>query len=346
MPTWREEVEKEFGVDVYHSGFCGDVISSGSFIVDFLTGIGGFPLGHIVEIFGEEGSGKTTLVLETIKGVLDKKRPVLFLDYECTVSDGYLNHLGIDPIVLKDYRVTPDSMEDGFMLMKRFCERHRGGLIVTDSIAAMPPISDVKKMAEIIGQVKVASMAHVMAVALRQMTNVFHKSNNCAIFVNQERSKIDVLRGLPGKKTTPGGLAVKFFAAMRVKIRLRKPYIIISEDSLSGLKDEKSVDGIEVWVEVIKNKFSRSYTKGSIVIRMNAGIDNIISAIAIGERIGLVTKKSGGNYFLCEDYSGDTLGQKRVRGLERLNKYFQDNPKIWQKFYGDVAGFLRERMKS
>jgi len=342
VPTWRNEIEKEFGESVYHSGFAGDVIDSGSFIVNFLTGIGGYPFGHVVELFGEEGSGKTTLVLAVIKVALDEGRPVLFEDYECTVSDAYLVRLGIDPKKLRDYRITPASMEDGFMMQKRFCEKYQNGLIVTDSIAAMPPMGDVEKMAKVIGHVQVASAAQVMSITMKQMTNVFKKSNNCAIFVNQERSLIDTVRGLAGRKTTPGGAAVKFFSALRMKTRMAGAYRQEVEDSLTGQKDDRAVEGINVWVEVVKNKFSRSYTKGKILIRMDGGVDNVFSAINVGIRIGFIEKK-GSWYHLHEEYSGETLGRLKKQGIEQVRQYFLNNPESWSKFYKDIQDFLSKR---
>ncbi|MCK4496758.1 MAG: hypothetical protein KAU24_01080, partial [Candidatus Aenigmarchaeota archaeon] len=209
MDKWRIEIESQFGSDIFRSGFGGDVVSSGSFVVDYLTGIGGYPLGSIIEIFGKEGSGKTTLALSAIKQALDKKMPVLYEDYESTVSDEYLKKLHIDPEVLKDYRVFPESMEDGWMVMRRFCEQYESGLMVVDSLAAMPPKFDIKKMEEVIGQTKVASAAAVMSIALKQMTGVVKRRNMCLIFVNQERSRIDTFKSIAGGKTTPGGVAVK-----------------------------------------------------------------------------------------------------------------------------------------
>lgn len=345
MPTWREDLETEFGERIFRSGFSGEVVPTGSFVVDFLTGIGGFPLGSITEIFGDEGSGKTTLGLEMIKRALKVKRPVLYLDYESTVSDGYLVKLGIDPDVLKDYRLFPDSMEDGWMLTKRFCERpeNKGGIVLVDSLAAMPPEFDKKKMSEVIGQTMVGSMAQVMSVACRQMTGVFREANVAMIFVNQERSKIDLMSRLGAKKTTPGGVAVKFYAALRLQLMLRGSVKMSDVDILTGVKGDKVV-GVDVAVRIIKNKFAASYRQGFIHIRMDEGIDNIYSALKVAERTGFISAGRGGRYELDERYSGDSLGRKKIHGRESVRKYFADNPSEWNKLMGDINKFLKEKI--
>jgi len=343
MSEWREDVESEFGKDVYITGFSGETISTGSFVVDHLTGIGGIPLGHISEIFGTEGCGKTTLALSVIHEALRKKKAILYQDFETTVSDSYLTKLDINPKVLRDYRVTPETMEDGWMLIKRFCERkeHRGGIVVVDSLAAMPPEFDIKKMEEIIGQTKVGSMAQVMSIALKQMTNILKKSGVGVIFVNQERSIIDTgyQHGAYGSKTTPGGKAIKFYSAIRLKMVMRKS-VTEKVRSVVDAETRNVVVALTVGVQLIKNKFAPSYREANILIRMDEGIDNYSSAIAVGKRLGFIAEK-GGYYILDEDYSGDTLGKKKVHGNEQLREYFKSSPEVWTKFLADVKSSLK-----
>lgn len=344
MLDWRNEIEKEFGTGVFRSGFGGDVLSSGSFVIDFLTGIGGYPLGSMIEIFGKEGSGKTTLALSAIKEALDRKMPVLYEDYESTLSDEYLGKLHVDSELLKDYRVFPESMEDGWMVMKRFCEQYENGLMVVDSLAAMPPKFDVEKMKEVIGQTKVASAASVMSIALKQMTGVIKKRNMCLIFVNQERSKIDTFKGISGSKTTPGGVAIKFYAGMRIKTRLNKPVMASQLDVFVGGKRDRVI-AIEVGVYIDKNKFAPSFRHAPIYIRMDEGIDNIHSAIKVGLNLGFVEQKGGGRFYLDERYSGDTLGKHQEHGVENLRKYFVSNPSEWKKFIKDIMSQLAQKLK-
>lgn len=344
MTEWREDIEKEFGTEVYQTGFSGDIVKTGSFIVDLLTGVGGFPCGAIVEAFGTEGSGKTTLALTTLKGALEEARPVLFLDWESTITDQYLLKLDIDPTKFRDYRILPDSMEDGFMVMNRFCERYKNGLIINDSVAAMPPLSDVTKMKEIIGQVKVASQAQVMSVAMRQMVKVFRRSNTCVIFLNQERSNIDTLgRGL-GRKTTPGGAAVKFYSALRIQMEIKPPPLKIQEiDPLTNKKVDQIV-ALVVEVRVIKNRLAPSYRRGRIVLRFDEGIDNVSSALWVAEHMGLI-KKKGAFYALAEEFSGEIAGERKEHGFERVRKYFADNPDLRYKLMEKVNQFLLDQIK-
>jgi len=344
MTKWREDIERQFGANIFRSGFSGDVLPSGSFVVDYLTGIGGYPLGSIIEIFGQEGSGKTTLVLSAIKEALKRRMPVLYEDFESTVSDEYLGKLHIRPGILKDYRVFPASMEDGWMVILRFCEKYENGLIVVDSLAAMPPKFDIEKMKEVIGQTKVASAAAVMSVALKQMTKVIRERNMCLIFVNQERSKIDISRGLGGGKTTPGGAAVKFYSAIRMKLRLNTPIKASQLDIFAGGKRDRVV-AIEVGIYVDKNKYAPSYRHAPIYIRMDEGIDNIHSAIKVGQNLGFIEQKAAGRYYLDEKYSGDTLGRHQEHGLENLRRYFATNPSEWGKLIKDIMKKLSEKLK-
>jgi recombination protein RecA len=345
MTDWRDDLESQFGSSIFRSGFGGDVLPSGSFVIDYLTGIGGYPLGSIVEIFGKEGSGKTTLALSAIYEALKKEMPVLYEDFESTVSDKYLKKLGINPDSMVDYRVFPESMEDGWMVMKRFCEKYKNGLMVVDSLAAMPPKFDIEKMKEVIGQTKVASAAAVMSIALKQMTKVVKERNMCLIFVNQERSKIDTFKAIAGSKTTPGGAAVRYFAGVRIKTRLNKPVKASQFDVLVGGKRDRVI-AIEVGIYIDKNKFAPSYRHAPIYIRMDEGVDNLSSAIKVGEHLGFVEQKRGGRFYLDERYSGDTLGKHQEHGLENLRRYFATNPSEWQKFIKDIMNKLSEKLKN
>lgn len=342
MAEWRDSVAEEFGEDVFQTGFSGDVLSTGSFILDYILGIGGFPCGAIVELFGSEGSWKTTMALETLKATMKAGKPILFLDYESTISYAYLDKLGIDTKLFREFHIFPRTMEDGFMLMKRFCERFNNGLIITDSVAAMPPVSDIQKMKEVIGQVKVGSQAQVMSVAMRQMTQYIRKSNHCVIFTNQERSKIDTMGKGIQRKTTPGGAAVKFYSAVRVQMEVIPPAIKEKiENPLTGLVTEEVV-GLNVQVRVLKNRFAPNLRRATLVFRMDEGLDNLTSAIWIAEGMGLI-KKRGAYYTIDEKYSGEALGGRKVHGVERVRQYFQSNPEIGYMLQTDIEKFLSEK---
>ena len=342
MAEWHKDVITEFGDDVFQTGFSGDVLSTGSFVLDFVLGIGGFPCGAIVELFGSEGSWKTTLALESLKATMKAGKPIMFLDYESTISYDYLEKLKIDTKVFREFHIFPKSMEDGFMLMKRFCERYPGGLIVVDSVAAMPPISDIKKMEKIIGQVKVGSQAQVMSVAMREMTRVFRLSNTCVLFTNQERSKIDIMgRGIQ-RKTTPGGAAVKFYSAMRIQMEVVPPAIKEEKtDVLTGKLIEEVV-ALNVQVRVLKNRFAPNMRRTTLVFRMDEGLDNTTSAIWIAIAAGFI-KKTGSYYTIDEKYSGEALGGQKVHGFDRLRKFFTNSPEIRYTLQTDIEKFLSQK---
>lgn len=340
---WRQEIETEFGGSVFDTGFSGGVITSGSLIVDFLSTIGGFPLGGIVEIFGDEGSGKTTLALSCLKEALAQKRPILWLDYERTLSHDYMRKIGLDAKVMKDYLISPDTMEDGFMIMKRFCEQHKGGVMAVDSVAAMPPVGDIEKMKEIIGQVRVASQAAVMSISFRQMAQFFKKSDVCAIFLNQERANVDTTGRNPGNKTTPGGVALKFYSSMRVKLETRQAVKVSVEDAVSGGKVDEVI-GIELSVTVIKNKLAPSYRRSRMYLRMDEGIDNLRSALQIAELTGSVVKR-GAFYTIDSRYSPEIVGGFKAHGYEQMRKYFIAHPKDTERLFEDVKLYLQSKQK-
>lgn len=339
----RKGLEYKFGKDVFKTGFQGEVLPTGSFVVDHLTGIGGIPMGHIIEIFGVEGCGKTTLALTILKNALALKKAVLYEDYESTVGDSYLAKLGIDVDRLKDYRVTPNTMEDGLMMVKMFCadKKHDGGVIVIDSLAAMAPQFDMEKSEEVIGQTKIGSASLVMSIGLKQLTGRLAKSNVSLIFLNQERSNIDI-RGMSSGKTTTGGKALRFYSALRFQMDYLGP--IVEEDT--NYFDEKAgqrktVKAIKVSVKVIKNKFAPSYVEGQIVLRMDEGIDNLHSALIVAQKLGFISKSSkGGFYELDERYSGDTAGKKKIHGEEKMRSYFLDTKDARDVLMADVGNFL------
>jgi recombination protein RecA len=347
MGDWKEEITKEFGGDVFLAGFSGDMVSTGSFVVDTLTGIGGFPLGGIVEVCGTEGSGKTTLALTAMVSALKSNRSVMWLDFERKLSSTYAKKLGVDFNAVKDYVLSPESMEDGWMMMNRFCEapQHKGGMIFVDSVAAMPPMSDLEKVKQIIGQVRVASMAQVMSVAFRQMLNTLKKAQVGVVFLNQERSLIDTTGRSLGQKTTPGGAALKFYSSIRLKMEVRGAIKEPQTDPMSGVLADV-VTGLEIQVTVLKNTLAPSFRKAKIVLRMDEGIDNLTSALKIAENVGWISKK-GAYYVVTEKYSGgDTLGGHKEHGFERLRKFFLDNSDMAGILMKDVTDYLSSKSKS
>ena len=337
MSGWRKDIEEEFGESVFQSRYEGEVVSTGSIVVDYLLEIGGFPVGRLSEVFGEEGSGKTTLILSTILQCIKEGRPVLFLDYEATLNDAVMEKMGIDPVVLFDYRIMPLTMEDGWRIIKRFCERpeHKGGLIFVDSLAAMPTQVELEEGLD--SKERVGLIARVMSRSLRTMTKILAEAGVGLVFVNQERASIDLRLG--GGKTTPGGKALRFYASTRTQLSLKGRITQDLVNDLTGTK-EKLVTGLKVGANVVKNKFGGSYRRGIFIIRMNGGIDNIHSAVTIGESAGLV-KKRGAYYILPEEFGRkDDLGEVKKLGYERVRTYFLENPEIWAKFMESINKYL------
>jgi len=237
-------------------------------------------------------------------------------------------------------------MEDGWMIINRFCEapQHKGGLIVVDSVAAMPPMADLEKAKLILGQVRVASMAQVMSVAFRQMLNTIRKAQVGMIFLNQERSLIDTTGRSLGQKTTPGGAALKFYSSIRLKMEIRGAIKEDKKDVLSGANKE-IVTGLDVQVTVLKNTLAPSFRSGKIVLRMDEGIDNLTSAIRVGEHLGLISKK-GAYYVVAESLGVDSLGGHKEHGFERLRRFFADNKEVTKSLMESVIAYLSSQLKS
>lgn len=338
--NWRTDIEKEFGNQVFLNRYKGEVVSTGSFVLNFLTEIGGFPVGRLIEVFGEEGSGKTTTILSCILECLNEGRPVLFCDFEARLTDSVLVKMEIDPKKIEDYRVMPETMEDGWKIIWRFCERpeHKGGMIFVDSLAAMPTRVELEQGVD--GKERVGMIARVMSKNLRMATQKLARANVGLVFANQERASIDLKMG--GGKTTPGGKALRFYSSVRVQLSLKGRITHDVVNDLTG-KKEKMVTGIEVGLNVVKNSFGGSYRRGIMAIRMNGGIDNIYSALKVGEVAGLC-KRRGAYYVLPVDYARkDDLGEVKKLGYEQMRKYFTSNPEIWNKYIGDINQFLNKK---
>lgn len=340
MSKWRTDIEKEFGNRVFQSRYEGEVVSTGSFVLDYLTEIGGFPVGRLSETFGEEGSGKTTIVLSCILECLKEGRPVLFEDFEARLTDSVLMKMEIEPKKIADYRVMPETMEDGWKIMQRFCERpeHKGGMIFVDSLAAMPARVELEEGID--GKERVGMIARIMARNLRQTTQKLARANVGLVFVNQERASINLKLG--GGKTTPGGKALRFYSSIRIHLSLKGRIIREIINDLTG-KKEKMVTGIEVGLNVVKNSFGGSYRRGIMAIRMNGGIDNIYSALRVGEVAG-ICKQKGAYFILPEEYARkDDLGEVKKQGYEQMRNFLTANPEIWNKYMNDVNQFLNKK---
>ena len=306
-------------------------ISTGSVIVDYITGIGGIPRGRVTEFHGMQGCGKSTLALMLAAQCQKLGLGVVYLDYENAMELKYATSLGVDISRDKFALVQPSSLEDGLRIAEIFLIKLLCGLVIVDSVAAMAASVEVDASAEI-GQTQIGLQARVMAVALRQLKRKINESNVAWLFINQLRDVIDMswagqMKARSGKQyITPGGHALRFFCDMRVEFM---PAGLIKQEEVNvlSIKEEKrkAVVGQKVRVTTVKNKCAIPQRTGEIILRHGKGIDNLYSCIELAIKEELIKKHGGFFKFgppLCEE---DKMEQT-ARGIENLVDYFSSNP--------------------
>jgi recombination protein RecA len=277
-----------------------DVIPTGSLAVDLALGVGGIPRGRVIEIFGPESSGKTTLMLHVIANAQKKGGLAAFIDAEHALDPAYAKKLGVN---LDDLLVSqPDSGEEALTICETLARSNALDVIVIDSVAALVP------KAELEGEMGMATMgmqARLMSQALRKLTAVLAKSKTACIFTNQLREKVGVMFGNP--ETTPGGKALKFYASVRIDIRRK-----------DTLKDAAgNAIGNHVKVKIVKNKVAPPFAEAEFDILYNHGINKEGSLLDVGLEIGAVEKKGAWLQF-----NGELIGQ----GKDAAQKALADNP--------------------
>lgn len=304
LSTALSQIEKQFGKGaVMRLGEEGgvvdiEVIPTGSLAMDMILGVGGVPKGRIVEIFGPESSGKTTLALEIIAQCQKLGGAAAFIDAEHALDPKYAEKLGVN---LKDLLVSqPDSGEQALEIAELLTRSGGLDLFVVDSVAALVPRAEIEGE---MGDAFVGVQARLMSQALRKLAGVIHKSRTCAIFTNQIRHKIGVMFGNP--ETTPGGLALKFYATVRLDVR-----------RVGALKKGEQVIGSRTKVRVVKNKIAPPFREAEFDIIYGEGISRAGELIDIGVEQGVVNKS--GAWFTC----GNTkLGQGRDAAIEFLKTH-------------------------
>jgi recombination protein RecA len=281
------------------------VIPTGSLAIDLALGVGGVPRGRVVEIFGPESSGKTTLMLHVIANAQKNGGLAAFIDAEHALDPAYAKKLGVN---LDDLLVSqPDSGEEALSICETLARSNALDVIVIDSVAALVP------KAELEGEMGMATMgmqARLMSQALRKLTALLNKSKTTCIFTNQLREKVGVMFGNP--ETTPGGKALKFYASVRLDIRRK-----------DAIKDAAgNVLGNHVKVKVVKNKVAPPFTEAEFDILFNHGIDKEGSILDVGIEGGVVDKKGAWLQF-----DGELVGQ----GRDAARKALLDKPELAQK---------------
>lgn len=278
-------------------------ISTGSLGLDIALGIGGLPKGRVVEIYGPEASGKTTLTLQVVAEAQKAGGTCAFVDAEHALDPSYANKLGVN---VDDLLVSqPDTGEQALEIADMLVRSNAVDVIVIDSVAALVPKAEIEGE---MGDMHVGLQARLMSQALRKITGNIKSANCLVIFINQIRMKIGVMFGSP--ETTTGGNALKFYSSVRLDIR-----------RTGTIKEGDEVVGSETRVKVVKNKVAPPFKQAEFQIHYGKGIYHMGEVIDLGVKLGLV-EKSGAWY----SYQGDKIGQ----GKANAAKYLEDNPEVAQ----------------
>lgn len=286
-----------------------EAISTGSIQLDVALGIGGLPKGRIIEIYGPESSGKTTLTLHTIAEAQKKGLVCAFIDAEHALDPAYAKKLGVNTDDL--YISQPDTGEQGLEILDRLVSSGAINFIVVDSVAALVPKAEIEGE---MGDSHVGLQARMMSQALRKITGNVKKMDCTVIFINQIRMKIGVMFGNP--ETTTGGNALKFYASVRLDIR-----------KSTALKDGEVVVGNITNVKVVKNKIAPPFRVATFDILYGQGINKQGEIIELGAKLNIL-EKSGAWY----SYNGEKIGQ----GKEKTRTFLTENPKIATEIEGKI----------
>jgi len=286
------------------------VIPTGSIALDVALGIGGLPRGRVIEVFGPESSGKTTVALHAIANAQAQGGIAAFIDAEHALDPDYAKSLGVDTDALLVSQ--PDTGEQALEIVDMLIRSGALDVIVIDSVAALVPRAEIEGE---MGDSHVGLQARLMSQALRKITGALSNSGTTAIFINQLREKIGVMFGSP--ETTTGGRALKFYASVRLDIR-----------RIESLKDGTDVVGNRTRVKVVKNKVASPFKQAEFDIMYGKGISREGSLIDVGVEQSII-RKSGAWY----TYDGDQLGQ----GKEKAREFLRENP--------DVAAEIEKKIK-
>ena len=284
-----------------------DVIPTGSIGLDVALGVGGYPRGRIIEIYGPESSGKTTLAIHAIAEAQKAGGIAAFIDAEHAFDRFYAEKLGVD--IQNLWISQPDSGEQALEIADQLIRSSAVDILVIDSVAALTP---KKELEGDMGDNNVGLQARLMSQALRKLTSTINKTNTTCIFINQLREKIGVMFGNP--ETTTGGNALKFYSSVRLDIR-----------RVTSIKDGDSIIGNQVRVKVVKNKVAPPFRKTEFEILFGEGISKIGEIVDLGVEYDII--KKSGSWF---SYNDTKLGQ----GKEAVKTLLKDNPELAEELEG------------
>ena len=320
------DIEKQFGKgsimklgEETHNEI--DVVSSGSLTLDIALGVGGYPKGRIIEIYGPESSGKTTFALHAIAEVQKAGGKAAFIDAEHALDPVYAKNLGVN---INDLLLSqPDTGEQALEICDALVKSEAINIVVIDSVAALVPQAEIEGE---MGDSHVGLQARLMSQALRKLSGTINKTNTIAIFINQLREKVGVLFGNP--ETTPGGRALKFYSTIRLDVRRGEQ-----------IKNGDNVIGNKTNVKVVKNKVAPPFKTAPVEIMYGVGVSREAEILDLASEIGIVDK-SGAWYA----YKGEKIGQ----GKENAKQFLKDNPKIKEEIESKVReshGILKKDTK-
>lgn len=292
-----------------------DVIPSGSIALNSALGVGGYPKGRIIEIYGPESSGKTTLAIHAIAEAQKAGGIAAFIDAEHAFDRFYAAKLGVDVDNL--WISQPDNGEQALEIAEQLIRSSAIDIIVIDSVAALTPKAEIEGD---MGENKVGLQARLMSQALRKLTSTINKTNTTCIFINQLREKIGVMFGNP--ETTTGGNALKFYASVRLDIRPSSP-----------IKDGETILGKQTKVKVVKNKVAPPFRKAEFDIMFGEGISRIGEIMDLGVEYGII--KKSGSWF---SYNDSKLGQ----GRDACKQILSDNPELAE----ELEALITEAIKT
>ena len=312
------DIEKQFGKGaIMKLGEKGvrniDVVSSGSLALDQALGVGGYPKGRIIEIFGPESSGKTTIALHAIAEVQKTGGRAAFIDAEHALDHVYAKKLGVDTDEL--LLSQPDTGEQALEIVEALVRSEAMSIIVIDSVAALVPQAEIEGE---MGDSHVGLQARLMSQALRKLGGIVNKTNTICIFINQLREKVGVMFGNP--ETTPGGRALKFYSTVRLDVR-RAEQIKVGSDVL----------GNKTVIKVVKNKVAPPFKTAEVEIMYGEGISKTGEIIDIASNLGILDK-SGAWY----SYKGEKIGQ----GKENAKLVLKNNPALYKEIEDKVRNHL------